>query len=308
MTNAAEALPEDPYGHLTNSELAMSISAWPDDSTEQLDALRALAARAPGMGHNRPPLVEAIEAETAGLRRRAEEWVSIAADALIIDDESAKKVNDLIVKGRDIEEEAEQARLARIKPYREAVSLINATYHAISQPVLLARAGPDGKSGGLRRMVTVWDDRRRAEAEAEKRRLREEQRQREREAAEAQRRAEEAAAAGRGQVNAELQAAQAREAAARAQQRADAIRPEPIRSHLGQVSRTRRIEHEITDVGALVGWLVAQAGLRGSLERACEVIVTGYLRVLGVDTVARQDPGIPGVTVRVVVGTAGVRR
>lgn len=302
MTNAAPLPDMDPYSHLTNGELAASIAAWPDDSTEQLDALRALAARAPGIGHNRPPLTEEIEAETASLRRRAEEIVKLSNDeAVIRDAESAKKINDMIVKCRDIEEEGEQARLARSKPYRDTVSLINGAYNAITHPVGQAR-------DALRAAQTVWDDRQRAAVAAEQARLREEQRQREREAAEAQRKAEEAAAAGRNQVNAELQAAQAREAADRAQQRADAVRPEPIRSHLGQVSRTRRIEHDITDLAALVGWLIGQAGLRSSLMKACDDIIRGYLRALKVETVEKQDPGIPGVTVRIVLGTAGVRR
>lgn len=307
MSDTIMELPDiDAYDGLSNGEIASAVLAWPDGSEDQLRALAALRNRAPMTGHNRPPLSEALDAETAGFRRRADEIVALAGDAVIIDDESARKLVDLIAKTKSLEDEIAAARLARTKPYRDATALINETFNTIARPLELVREGED-KRGGMRGMQTQWDNKKRAEADAERRRLQEEQRQREREAAEAARKAEEAARAGQGQVNAELVAAQAREAAERAQARAEAVRPTPIRSHLGQVSRRREITFEITDLVALATWLIGQPGLKGNVEQACRTICGGYLKNIGVDVVARGVE-IPGLVTRVELGNVAVRR
>jgi len=154
----------------------------------------------------------------------------------------------------------------------------------------------------------VWDNKVRAEADAKRRQLEAEQRQREAAAAEAQRKADEAARANAaGQVNAELEAARSREAADQARLRAEAVRPQPIRSHLGQVTRRREVRFEITDLGKCVAWLMGQAGYRNNLEQACKTIIGSYLRGQKVEGVARGVT-IPGVDVTVDLGTAAVRR
>ena len=307
MSDTAAALPDlDAYAHLSNAEIAASVAAWPDDSEDQRQALVALAGRAPGIGHNRPPLAEALDAETAALRRRAAEIVELAGKAVIVDDDSAKKVTDLAVKCADIEDEIKTARLARSKPFRDAVDLINNIYGDIARPVALARGGDTGRAG-LRGMITVWDDRQRAAAVAEQARRREEQRRLEAEAAEAQRKVDEAAAAGRGQVNAEIEAAQVRERADQAQVRADAVRAVPIRSHLGQVSRRREINFAVTDLPATCTWLISQEGHRNNIEQAVRTIIGAHLRAIGIDAVAR-GVNIPGITASVGNAPAAVRR
>lgn len=292
----------DPYEHLTNAEIAAAVLAWPEGSDDQLQALAALARRSPrGFGDNRPPLLEALEAETASLRRRAEEIIALDGTIKIIDMDSAQKAIDIEVKAKDVEDEAKLLRLARSKPARDTVDLINNYVNGIVAPVAIMR-------GGLRTAIAEFNNRRRAAAEAERRRLAEEQRKREAEAAEAQRQAEEAARAGKGQIGAELDAAQARERADRARRNAEAIRPEPIRSHLGQVSQRREITFDVSDLGAVLAWLISQPGLRNKIEQAVRTIIGAYLRgALGIDAVAR-GVDIPGVTVRVEHGAVAVRR
>lgn len=305
MTNTAE--PDlDAYAHLSNQEIAAAVLAWPDGSEDQVAALVALRARAPAIGHNRPPLGEAIEAEVEPFRVRAAEVLELANQARIVDADSAKSVLDLAIKLKDIEDEIEAARLERSKPYRQAVGLINGLFGEPAQRLKLAREGADGR-GGLRGMVTTWDNQERARARQEETRLRQEQHRREAEAAEAAKKAEEAATAGRGRVSAELDAAKAREAAEQAQRRADAVRPEPLRSHLGAVSRRRDIKFDITDLGAAVAWLIDQPGHRNNVEQAVRTMVGSYLRSLGIDAVAKGVV-IPGIDARVETGAAAMRR
>jgi hypothetical protein len=300
MTNTAELPDLDPYAHLSNQEIAAAVLAWPDGSEDQNRALVALRERAPQIGHNRPPLAEMIEAEVEPFRVRAAEVLELAGKALIIDADGAKSVLDLGVKCKDIEDEIDAARLARSKPYRDATALINGLFGPVQQRLAIAR-------DGLRGMLKTWDDKQKAAAAAEQARLREEQRQREAAAAEAERRAREAAEAGRGQVNAELAAARAREEAEQAQRRADAVRPEPLRSHLGQVSRRREIKFEIADLGAVLAWLIQQPGHRSNVEQAVKTMIGSYLKSLGTDTVAR-GVDIPGIVARVEAGGVAVRR
>lgn len=307
MTNTVELPDLDPYAHLSNSEIAAAVLAWPDDSEDQIRALIALRERAPaGIGHNKPPLAEAIDIEVEPFRVRAAEVLELAGKARIIDADSARSVVDLGVKCKDIEDQIDAARLARSKPYRDAVALINGQFGEVAQRLKLAREGDSG-SGGLRGMLRVWDDRERAAAAAEQARLREEQRQREAAAAEADRQARAAAEAGKGQINAELAAARAREAADQAQRRAEAVRPEPLRAHLGQVSRRREIVFKIVDLGAVLAWLVEQPGHRTKVETEVRTMIAGYLKSLGIETVAK-GVAIPGIEASVETGGVAVRR
>lgn len=306
MTNTVELPDLDPYAHLSNQEIAAAVLAWPDGSEDQNAALAALRTRAPGIGHNRPPLAEAIEAEVEPFRVRAADLLDLAGQARIIDADGAKSVLDLGIKLKNIEDEIDAARLERSRPYRQAVGLINGLFGEPAQRLKLARDGEDGR-GGLRGMLTSWDNKQRAAAADEQARLRKEQLQREAEAREAERKAAEAEAAGRGQVNAELQVTRAREAAEQAQRRAEAVRPEPLRSHLGQVSRRRDIKFEITDLGAVVAWLIDQPGHRNNVEQAVRTMIGSYLRSLGIDAVA-QGVAIPGIDAKVETGAAAVRR
>lgn len=306
MTNTAELPDLDPYAHLSNQEVAAAILAWPDGSEDQNLALAALKARAPGLGHNRPPLSEALESELEPFRVRAAEALGLAEKAVIRDAEGARTALDLGVKCKDLEDEINAARLQRSLPYRDATALINRTFGDIAHALKLAREGDNGR-GGLKGMLKVWDDKQRAAAQAEQARLREEQRQRELAAAEAEKTAREAAAQGQGQINAELAAAKAREEAERAAHRAEAVRPEPLRSHLGQIARRREIVFEITDLAATLAWLIQQPGHRGKVEHATRTMIGAYLKSLGTDAVAR-GVAIPGIEARVEAGGVAVRR
>jgi hypothetical protein len=308
MSDAATTeLPDlDEYHSMSLVEIGQAFVYWPEGSEDQARALAAFLRRAerPGIGHNRPPLAEALEAETEGWRRRSAEIHAAYADTRILDNDggdSARKVSDIAAKAKDLEDELDAARLERTKPYRAATKLTNDTYGELIEP--LKRAGL-----AMRQMLTAHDNKVRAAADAEKRRLEAEQRQREAEAAEAQRKADEAARAGAaGQVNRELEAARSREAADQARLRAEAVRPTPIRSHLGQVQRRRETKWHIADLDKAVGWLLGQDGYRKLLEDEVKTIIGAYLKSLGVDVVARGVV-IPGVEIAVELGTAGVRR
>jgi hypothetical protein len=306
MTDTAELVDLDPYTHLSNAELAETVAVWPDGSEDQNNALAALRARAPGIGHNRPPLAEALNDEIEPFVRRAAEVIELAGKAVIIDIDSARSVADLGVKCKDLEAQIDVARLARSKPYRDAVGLINRVFGDVAEQLKRAREGNDGR-GGLRGMVTAWDNKQRAAAAAEERRLREEQRRREEAAAEAERKAREAAETGKSALNAELAAAKAREEADQAARRANAVRPEPLRSHLGQVRRTRRSKFEIEDLAKVIAWLIEHPGHRSNVEQAVRTIIGAYLTAIGIDTVARGIE-IPGVKCWVELGEASVRR
>lgn len=302
----ADGLPDlDEFEGMSVVDIAHAITLWPEGSEDQLRAIEAIRRRAPGRGHNRAPLDEALEEDLAPQRARAEQLLEIARTAVIIDDVSAAKVVDLVRMLFDLENDLDKDRLKRTKPYRDAQSLINTKVAAIIGPLTLARGGDDGK--GLRGMLTRHDDKRKAEAEAERRRLREEQRQREEAAADARRIAEEKAAEGKGSVAAELDALKAQDEAERAAQRADAIRPEPIRSTLGQVTRRREITFKITDVRKALGWIIRQAGGASAAEQFARTWLGGYLRALGVETVA-GGVEIPGAEITVEQGAANVRR
>lgn len=303
----AEGLPDqDEFEGLSITDIAHAITLWPEGSEDQLRAIAAIRRRAPGIGHNRPPLAESLDEELAPLRGRQEQLLAVARAAVIVDDDSAKKVIDLVAQLRAFETEIDDARKKRAAPYVSAHRLINDSFGALLNAVALARQGADGR-GGLRATLTAYEDKREAEAEAERRRAREEQRRREEDAAAARRKAEEAAAAGQGSVAAHMEALKAEDEAERAARRAEAIRPEPIRSHLGQASRRREIRFEVEDIRKALGWLLKHEGLVNNLRQAVNTMLGTHLRSIGIAAV-EAGVSIPGVRAWVDKGAVNVRR
>jgi hypothetical protein len=254
--------------------------------------------------HNQPPLEERIEEELALLWPRQAALLERAATAKIASEEDAAKVIDLGQIMRAFEQDTDRQREEMKRPYLQAARLIDAKFGAIIQPVARARAGEDGRSG-LRGMLTTYTRRVEAEKQAERDRLQAEQRQREAEA-EAARRAAENKRTGSEGIADELAVLQAEEAAAAAQRKADAIRPdEPIRSNLGAARLHREITFKLVDVRKAAGWIIKQHGLKGQLEQAIRTILGKHLRALGVDMVER-GVDIPGVEAGI-EKVAGVR-
>jgi hypothetical protein len=249
--------------------------------------------------HNQPPLSERIAEAVEPLLTKRAELLALAETSVIIDDESAGKVLDLIKILHGFEKAVDAQRDEMMRPYLEMVREINAAFNGLAGPVTLARVGPDGR-GGLVLMQRRYDAQREAAAQAERDRLLAEQRQREAEAEAARRAAEEKARAGKGSVADELAVMQAQEAANRLARQATAIRPQPVRSHLGSVGHTRRIAFEITDLRKCLGWLL-RSTLRTKLQKAADDLIRGHLRELGVDAVeAGAVADVPGLSARVV--------
>lgn len=311
MRDQVEVLPDlDEFSGMSIVDIAQNIIHWPEGSEEQFRAIAAIKARAPGIGDNRPPLADRLSIDLEGLTGEADALVDMAGTARIIDEESAGKVNDLVRKISDKEAEIEAARKLRNKPYADAVALVNSTYNAIKERLNITRIGADEK-GGLRNMLTVWDNKKRADAEAARRQAQEEQAQREREAEEARQAAEQARQAGdqRTALSADLNAAALADKAERAEVRAATIRPEPTRSHLGTTSRPRRIVVTITDEAKAITWALKQQGLRENVVDDFKNRVVAYLRssAIGVKAVER-GVNIPGVTATTELGQVTSRR
>lgn len=257
----------------------------------------------PGIGHNQAPLAERLAEETAPFLLRLGELVGVAETAVIVDDESAKKVVDLIGLIRAHINDVDAGYKSALEPYRAAIRQIDDAYKPILthlQTVL----GSDARSG-LRGIVTIYDQKRREAAEAERRRLEEEQRHRDAAAAEARRQLEEKRATGAAGVADELAVMQATDQAARLGRQAEAIRPAPIRAQLGNVGQQRQIAFEITDLRKVVGWLL-KSSIRPSLEEAVRQIIGRWLRNLGVAQV-QAGVNIPGVEAKIDT-VAAVRR
>lgn len=300
----------DEYSGMSIVDIAHAVVNWPEGSEDQQRAIAAIQARAPGIGHNRPPLGEELVGEVAPLASRQAVMIETAGQAVIVDDDSAGKVTDLSVQVKALEEEIKQARDAKLRP-------INEQYN----PLIAALAAAYGnKMTGLRGMLNAYVQKREAAAAAERARLAAEQRQREEEAAAARRKAEEAQAAGKGTVAAELGALKAEDAADRAQQRTEAVRTAPIRSQLGQVNTTRSIAHDfdgetegeqLAAARKALGWALKQPGMRAVIVADLRKMCGAYLRQLGVDAVERAQTTatelIPGVKAWI-ERSAGVRR
>lgn len=308
LVEAAEAIPDlDEYAGLSTHEIAVAIQYAPEGSEELYRAIAAISARAPGRGHNRPPLAEALEDETRALRARTDELIELAETAIIPegDDAAAAKVGDLIGLHKALIAEADETRLERNKPFRLAQKMINDHYGRITLALNLSLGGTTGVDG-LVGILTAHDNKRRAQIEAERKAALAEQKERERVAAEAQRRADEAAAKGSGAA-AQLDLLQARNEADRAAARAAAIRAVPIRSQLGTVTRKRDPKHQIKDPVKFACWLLEQPTYRGALLQALNTIAGHVRRDAGIEAVA-QGLDIPGLKTWVEQGAANVRR
>lgn len=306
MTNQlvaeAAALPDlDEYSGMSITDICLAAAHWPEGSEDQLRAIAAIRARAPGIGHNRPPLSEAIDEELSGRRARADQLLAVAARSVIVDEASAAKVVDLTRQLKDLHDETDTARKARTEPYRDAVKLINNSYNALTLRLAMAIGGTSGRDG-LSRMLTQWDDKQRATVEAERRRLAEEARKREEEAAAARAAAEAKAQAGKIDPAAELEALKAADEAERLARRAEAIRHEPTRSQLGQTTRRKVIRFVVEDFAARLRDIM-RSPRKTQVEQLVNKITEHELRDLGV---AAIESGVQIIGVRAWVEEGGV--
>jgi hypothetical protein len=261
------------------------------------EPINELASRPPiGPGHNLPPLDQQLAEELAGKKLRAAELVEAATSSQIASDDQAGQVTTLIRLIRDEEKSLDQAREERKRPFLDAGRAVDAAYGAVIRPLVLARAGENGR-GGLGAMLTQWENQREAEAQRERERLAAEQRQQEEEAERARQAAEAARAQGSGSVSAELAAIRAQEEADRLGRQAATVRPEPIRAALGTATMRREIAFDVVDIRKLLGWMLKQP-LKGQVEQAARTIMGGYLKNLGVDAIDRGI-AIPGIEARI---------
>ncbi|HEX5320604.1 MAG TPA: hypothetical protein VFW46_15680, partial [Stellaceae bacterium] len=193
-----------------------------------------------GIGHNMPPLADVVAEEIAAERRRADELVQAAADSRIENDDDAGKVATLIRMMRDHEKALDRAREERKRPFLESGRIVDAVFGAVLRPLVVARGGADGR-GGLGGMLTAWERKREDETRRERERIEAERRAKEAEAERARQEAEAARRAGAGAVAAELAALRKQEEADRLARQAEIVRPEPIRTPLGNVATRREI-------------------------------------------------------------------
>jgi len=308
MSEAPALQDFDEFEGLATRDVCLFVTLSPEGSEEEQRAIDAISRRTPGRLHNRPPLEETIAEELGPWRARRDALVKTAASVAILDDESAKNLSDLIIQMKDAEALIKEARTKRKRPYLEGGRYIDAQYNPVEQAIAVAREA-------AQRALTVYDDRRKAETAAAERKAREEQAQRELEAAEARQKAEDAAAAGKTSVADNLVALRAEEEAEKAAQRARVIRPEPIRSTLGQVTRRREIKVDLIEgktakddgLRLLIGWVLKATGGRAAMIEPAMTFLRRHLNALGVDAVEKGIE-VPGVKISVVEGQANVRR
>lgn len=249
----------------------------------------------PGIGHNLPPLSERLAEDTAPLAAKMQELAAVANTAVIIDEPSCAKIVDLIGLCRDHLDAVQRKHAEEAAPYRLALEGIDNAYRPLERS-LTAIIGPTTREG-LRGTVTVFERKRQEAAEAERLRIQAEQRQREAEAEAARRALDEKKAGGSAGVADELAVLQAEDAVARLGQRAEAIRPAPVRANLGTVGSARQIVWTVTDIRKAVAWIV-RSTLKGQLEEAVRTITGRHLRALGVNAV-EAGVDIPGVEARI---------
>lgn len=168
----------------------------------------------PAIGDNVAPYdTEAVD----DYKKRVDEFADAAGEWLeggeIADEESARRLNDLITGLRRLSSEIEEKRKADKEPYRKAGELVDKTYKALTGPL-------DTAVGKLRKMLTAYANKK---AEAE-RKAREEQLRKAREEEEAARKAAEAAET-RHDVVGESDAAEKLREAERARKEAERERP-----------------------------------------------------------------------------------
>src|SRR5580765_6893073 len=94
VAEAAELPDLDEYFGMSTTDICLAAAHWPEGSEDQLRAIAAIRARAPGIGHNRPPLNEAIDEELAPRRARINHLVERAERSVLIrgDETSAAKM------------------------------------------------------------------------------------------------------------------------------------------------------------------------------------------------------------------------
>jgi hypothetical protein len=261
----------------------------------------------PGIGHNQgPEFLEVIDLPTllADLREdraRGDDLVATFNKALIVDGPTATSATQLAAQIKEHGEKVDARRVDRKKPFLEQERLIDEQYGSIIKPLETAYAA-------LRKMLNTFIQRQAAEAAAEKARALEEQRQRQIDADRLREAAEKAAANPAGDT-ARLQALRAQEDADSAARRAEAIRPEPIRSDAGSVGSVRVRQFEITDPKVLLAALFKTE--RAALLEAIEPIVKRKLDGFSFENIEKNQggalDGLPGV--RAWVGArAAVRR
>ena len=247
------------------------------------------------IGGNAPPLTERLAEDVAPLAARLKELSDVAGTVVITSDEACAKTVDVIGLCRAHLDAVSRRHAEEAAPYKLALEQIDAAYRPIER-TLTTLIGPSAREG-LRGAVTAWERKRQEAAEAERQRLLREQAQRDAEAEAARRAVEEKKAGGSASVADELAVLQAEDAAARLGQRAEAVRPAPVRANLGTVGSTRQIVCEITDLRKACGWLI-KSQMKLTLEEVVRQIMARYLRNLGV---AQVEAGvdIPGVAARI---------
>jgi len=298
----AAALPDiDEYYGMSITDICLAAANWPEDSEDQQRALAALRQRAPGIGHNQPPLQEALTEELAPSLSRADRLIDVASRSVIVDETSAGKLVDLVRQLKELHDELDSSRLARTRPFRDAQKAINDHYHALQLKLTMAIGGASGRDGCVGQL-TKWDDRKKAELDADRRRLAEEARKREEEAAAARAAAEAKAQAGKIDPAAELEALKASDEAERLARRAEAIRHEPTRSQLGQTTRRKQIRFEIQDFAARLRDIM-RSPRRAQVEQLVHKLTEHELRDLGV---AAVESGVQIIGVRAWVEDGGV--
>jgi hypothetical protein len=287
MTNQlvaeAAALPDlDEYAGMSATDIAHAVINWPEGSEDQIRAIAALRQRAPGRGHNNPPLKEALDEELAAHRARVIQLVERAETSVLIrgDETSATKMIDLVRQMKEQHDELNKERLARTAPYRDAVKLINDTYEGLKLRLSLAIGGTSGRDGCVGQL-TKWDDDKKAAAEAKE-------------------------AEGKSSVAAELAAIRARDEAERLSRRAEAIRHEPTRSQLGQTTRRKVIRFAVEDIRKRIA-AILRSPRRKALELYIDQMTEQDLRALGVAAI-EQGVVMPGVRAWVEEGGVSVRR
>jgi hypothetical protein len=158
---------DDEYAGCTVEDVALAVGYSDPGSEDHARAIEALRRRLPpGIGHNSPPAREVLAEELEPYRKRAEALIATAKTARITDDETAGKVLDLSQLCKAFETEIDERRKALTKPHRDAVALINSAHNRLRLEVQIARQGITG-SGGLRALLTAWDDEKKAKAAEE---------------------------------------------------------------------------------------------------------------------------------------------
>jgi hypothetical protein len=297
----------DEFAGCSLEDVALAVGYSEPGSEDHALALDALRRRLPvGPGHNMPPLAEVLDEELAPYRKRRDELVRVAQTAAITDDDSAAKTLDLMQLCKLFEDEIDARRKQLVEPHRLAEKAINDRHNRLRLDVQVARQGMNG-SGGLRGLLTAWDDRKRADAEQARLKAEREAAAKKIAADSAREQIEKATAAGRGVVSAELNALRLQDEAEHARVEAEAIQAPPTRGQLGPISRKREIGFDVVDSLVFATWLLQQPGLAGNLLQALRTIAGTHLRSLGVEAVAR-GVDIPGVVARIETGSAHVRR